>query len=145
MSKEKLKDGGNWTPEMNARFDALTGPGGVPDDQARSIILNEAGLKVFPKKTPTRLPFSAIEVTGSDIVEATQRVVHDEPDVPQPAPPQPGETDEQIRQRHRDALKARAEALGTGPISGELSPDVQQFMTEKGWGDATDPHKNKTA
>jgi hypothetical protein len=42
--------------------------------------------------------------------EATVQKLRDlskEDDVPTAAPPKPGESDEQIRQRHRDALRAR--------------------------------------
>jgi hypothetical protein len=67
-----------------------------------------------------------LERTEHEAGQAARRIIEDNRDLPSVAPPQSDESDEQIRQRHRDALKSRGEGLPEN-----YDPELNRRMLEK--------------
>lgn len=117
----------NLTPKEDARLDTLMDTAGRTTGEAWQ---QTPVLSPNPPETP---------VNDEEVTAAAHRIVPEaDLDVAQPAPPQPGESDEEIRQRHRDALKERDAGTPSG-----FDPDLNQRMLgQMSKGDYTAPEQD---
>jgi hypothetical protein len=119
----------NLSDEENSRVDTLMDTGGMTTGEA---------WRNAPVISPNPKPE---EIDEKATLAAAQRVVGNiepEDDLPTAAPPKPGEPDESIRRRHREALKARDSASpGYDP---KVSAAYLERLTK---GEFTDPPEIK--
>jgi len=111
----------------NRRLDRLMDAGGHTSGEAWRRI---------PVKSEETVP---TEVPDAEVAAAAHRVVgtveSDDSDIPTASPPRPGESDESIRSRHRQALRERDDSFPP-----DFDPKVTEQYLERGRrGDFSDP------